>query len=311
MLSAKSLFDLVKELNLQAISQAAERPVRLVLSGDETLTKLLQQRLGPTPWVSILHDEAATHPGDLRIHVHHSADLKPAVRPPLLTLTLGGEFKYPLPDQLAVPDLSESTLQTQFAKALFKRAPDDLHLSLARHIPLLRDAYSKLLIETTATGNAMYVGSTALARSIPVLNIPLNVADSVVLTKNQLMMAYKLALAEGKEGKPLELIKEILSVLGGSYLFKETARGLVGLIPGWGSVAKLGVSYAGTWVIGQAVHLWARQGHTPTTKELNRFYQQALARGQANSKRLWGKLGSRRRNRTKRALLKRQERAKR
>lgn len=299
MLSAKSMFDLVKELNLQAINQAAERPVRLVLSGESAFTKPLQQRLGAAPWVSILHDETATHPGDLLIHVQHTTKPQPITGKPLLIITVGGEFRHPLPDQLAVADLSDTTLSGQFAKALFKRAPDDLHLSLARHIPLLRDAYSKLLIETTATGNAMYVGSTAIARSIPVLNIPLNIADSVVLTKNQLMMAYKLALAEGKEGKPLELFKEILSVLGGGYIFKETARGLVGLIPGWGSVAKLGVSYAGTWVIGQAVHLWARQGQTPTTKELNTLYKEALARGQTNSKKLLGRLN---RKQKKRAL---------
>ena len=35
---------------------------------------------------------------------------------------------------------------------------------------------------------------------MPVLNAPLNLADVVVLTKNQLLMSYRVALAAGKRG---------------------------------------------------------------------------------------------------------------
>jgi len=43
----------------------------------------------------------------------------------------------------------------------------------------------------------------------------MNLGDIVILTKNQLVMSYKIALVAGKSGTPRHLIGEILGVLGG------------------------------------------------------------------------------------------------
>ena len=54
-----------------------------------------------------------------------------------------------------------------------------------------------------------------LAEVVPILTAPLNLGDMIVLTKNQLLMGYRLVLAAGRDGEPKKLIGEILGMLGG------------------------------------------------------------------------------------------------
>ena len=85
----------------------------------------------------------------------------------------------------------------------------------------------------------------------------MTIGDVVVLTKNQLVMSYKIALAAGRSGRPRDLVGEIIGVLGGGLLFRQVARQLIGLVPVIGIVPKVAVAYGGTWAIGRAVTLWA------------------------------------------------------
>ena len=157
--------------------------------------------------------------------------------------------------------------------------PETLQLSLARYIPLARDSYNKQLIDETAKANALYAASTAFAGVIPVLNVPLNVADMVVLTKNQLVMAYKMALASGKTGAPNSVMTEIIGVLGSAFLMRQAARSLIGLIPAWGAIPKVGVAYAGTILVGKGVNVWLTDGQRLTERELKKVYNEALEKG--------------------------------
>lgn len=293
--ATKTLFNLIREINLKSIQDNAETPVRIAVLGEAELAARLAGELGEAPWVSILSDPGERRSGDLLVRV--SQDTSPSEPLPAggLEVVLG-EARPRLPDRVVLPDLEPGTLQTILAPALMDKARDTLQLSLARHVPLLREVYARTLIEQTSRTNAVYAASTGVAKIVPLLNLPLNVADLVVLTKNQLLMAYKLALAEGKTGRPEELMKEIISVVGGGFLFRQVARELVGLVPVWGIVPKIAVSYAGTWVIGQTVHLWAARGETATLKEMRRHYAEALERG----RKLAGDLAARVRSRGRR-----------
>ena len=133
--------------------------------------------------------------------------------------------------------------------------------------PALRPKVFNALIEETARANAGYAFSTGLAEIVPILDIPLNIGDIVVLTKNQLMMSYRIALAAGKTGEPRELIGEIVGVLGGGLLFRQ-ARATAGRARSRRSacVPKVAVAYGGTWAIGRAVVLWATGGGTLTRR---------------------------------------------
>jgi uncharacterized protein (DUF697 family) len=154
-----------------------------------------------------------------------------------------------------------------------------MHLAFARHLIPLREPLFAELIEETATTNALYALTTGLAEAVPVLDVPLNLADIVVLTKNQLVMSYRIALASGKKGTPRDLVGEVLGVIGGGFLFRQGARQLVGLIPVAGIVPKVAVAYAGTLAIGKAVVTWAAYGTTLEPGAIKKLYRQALSRG--------------------------------
>jgi uncharacterized protein (DUF697 family) len=152
-------------------------------------------------------------------------------------------------------------------------------VSLARQLPPLRPAAFDEITEETARANAVYALTMALAEVVPLLGAPLNLADIVVLTKNQLVMSYRIALAAGKQGAPRELLGELVSVIGGGFLFRQVGRELVGLVPVIGVVPKVAVAYAGTLAIAKVVVAWASEGHRLGPDALRRAYKQAWGRG--------------------------------
>lgn len=318
-LRAARMLELVREVDLGAIREEAEARFSVLLSGDELLVAALAEGLSATPGRSGRHPYLRTdaHPEDLPNHPPHpdlhipdihiivqpGLEARPAQPPaaarvPTLVvcvlagepLTVGAEL--PRPGESArviVSDLGSERLRERVIPALLRAAPPRLHLTLARQLPACRPSVIRALIEDGSRTNALYAASTGVAQLVPLLNLPLGVADTVVLTKNQLLMAYKVALATGKTGHPQELITEIIGVLGGGLLFRQVARGLVGLIPVWGLLPKVAVAYAGTQVIGTATALWATEGRTLTLSEVQGLYRSALGRGRALAGRLVAK----------------------
>jgi uncharacterized protein (DUF697 family) len=185
---------------------------------------------------------------------------------------------------LSAPGADEALFGTVVAAV-----PPLLRVALARQLPPLRAATFDELTEETARANAVYALTMALAEAVPLLGVPLNVADIIVLTKNQLMMSYRIALAAGKQGAPRELAGEIVSVVGGGFLFRQVGRELVGLMPVIGVVPKVAVAYAGTLAIARAVVVWATGGGRLGPEALKRVYQDAWRRGKALARGLAGR----------------------
>ena len=277
-LTGSMLLKLLREVNLEALKKEAEAPARIVLHGNPELVRKLQLRLGTQPWMSSLTDLSSKRKDDVLVSIYHASEQSESVNAALSIVV--GQTLPDVPKYHGILTLDETTDLEEVAASLLKAIPTEQRLSLARHVPLLRPAYARWLIDQTSSSNAVFAASAGLAGVVPLLNIPLNVADIIVLTKNQLIMAYKLALAEGKSGKPNELMKEVLSVLGGGLLFRQIARELVGLIPVWGILPKVVVAYGGTYVIGETVHLWASEGKTASAKQMARFYKEARAKAQ-------------------------------
>jgi len=165
------------------------------------------------------------------------------------------------------------------AEGLFAVVDPDRRLALARQFPALRPCLFSTLIDETSKANAGYAFSTGIAEMVPVLGVPMTIGDMVVLTKNQLLMGYRIALASGRSGRPRDLVMEILGVLGGGLLFRQMARQLVGLVPVVGIVPKVAVAYGGTWAIGRAVTLWATGGGRLTHERLRQLTREGLRRG--------------------------------
>jgi uncharacterized protein (DUF697 family) len=187
--------------------------------------------------------------------------------------------------RVAVTALDDSAV-APVAASLLSMIPDDRRLALARQLPRLRPALFDGIIHETAQANASFALTTGLAETVPVLTAPLNVGDVVVLTKNQLMLGYRIVLASGRSGEPRKLIGEILGVLGGGLLFRQIARQLVGLVPVAGLVPKVAIAYSGTWAIGRAIAAWANEGRTITGDVVRTYSAEAMGRGRALADRL-------------------------
>ncbi len=107
----------------------------------------------------------------------------------------------------------------------------------------------------------------------------MNMADMFILTKAQAFLVYKLGLMLGYSFEWQDYVKEFGGVLGGGFLWRQLARQLVGLIPAWGIVPKVAVSYSGTYVVGHVVLQWYLTGRHITRKQMQDLYIQAFARG--------------------------------
>jgi len=158
-------------------------------------------------------------------------------------------------------------------------ALNDRHLALARRYPLFRFAVARELINDTSFANASYALGTGFAEIVPVLDVPFNVADMVILTKNQALMVYKLGLALGLSTRWQDHVTELGGVVGAGFLWRQIARQLVGLIPVWGIVPKVAVAYAGTYAVGEAILYWYQTGHKMSGRGMRELYADALARG--------------------------------
>ena len=154
-------------------------------------------------------------------------------------------------------------------------------LALARHLPAFRPSVSRGLIDDTAVANAVYSAGTGILGINPAVGIPLTLADLFVLTKNQALLAYKIALAMGMTADFRHIMPQLAAVVGSGFLYRQIARTLVGIIPGWGIVPKVAVSFAGTYATGEAIYRWCATGEQLAGDALRLTYDTALARGKS------------------------------
>ena len=74
--------------------------------------------------------------------------------------------------------------------------------------------------------NATYALASGLPEQIPILSVPFAAADIIVLTKNQAILVYRLALAYGAPPDFQDRIREVIPVVGGAFLWRQAARSL-------------------------------------------------------------------------------------
>jgi uncharacterized protein (DUF697 family) len=175
------------------------------------------------------------------------------------------------------PTLPDDRARERLFGALVRAAPDEM-LTLGRRHPLLRGPIAEQLIRDTSRVNAQFAAVSSLPANIPLLGgLVGEVADILVLTKNQVLLLFKLA---GLYGRDLELgrelILEVLPVVGGAFFWRTTARTLVGLIPGlFGMVPKVVVAYMGTFVVGGMARYYFQHGRRPPDELVSELRQDA------------------------------------
>jgi uncharacterized protein (DUF697 family) len=312
------IWRVMREVDLESIRQDAEGRFRLVILAEtvgeaDTLARLLSGDEASHPWIEVRSGEHVDAAGDdaatitaaiaitstagFAVDVADSMARLTRAGVPVVTLVVGS--RRPVDAVVRAGETArviaaslEEAVET-LGPALAGVVSAGMRLALARQLPPLREAVFDHLIDETAKANATYALTAGMAEQVPILDVPLNIADMLVLTKNQLLMGYKIALGAGKSGRPRDLIGEVLGVVGGGFLFRQAARQLVGLIPVAGLIPKVAIAYTGTWAIGHAVVVWATQGRKLSTRAMGRLSRDAAGRGRAYAR---GLLGERKRS---------------
>jgi uncharacterized protein (DUF697 family) len=319
------IWDILREVDISDLQEDAFRTPRLALVGAPEKAAALQERLqqGPNMAGQILTAapiyRLPVESGDLEDLASYDLQVLMVDSPSELAVESLGELStenaglltvvdsakldtpiagsgdqepgYPqAPQRYLVCSLDDPrAMEEILLPAIAARLPGQ-EVALARAYPALRPSASRQLILETSLANATYALGTGIGELVPVLTIPLTLADIVVLTKNQILMAYKIAMGMGESGTLREVLPTLAAVVGFGFFWRQTARQLVGLIPGFGLIPKVVVSYAGTYISGQIVYHWYATGEKLRGEDLQALYADALARGQAQAARLVARL---------------------
>ena len=127
--------------------------------------------------------------------------------------------------------------------ATWLAAATDKPLALAANLPFCRRAVCDLLVSRCALENAV----VGLVRLVPGSDLPL-------MTANQAKLALDIAAAHGRALEPARAL-ELAGVVGGGLAWRAVARTLVSMLPGLGTLARVGVAYGGTLATGAALRL--------------------------------------------------------
>jgi uncharacterized protein (DUF697 family) len=198
--------------------------------------------------------------------------------PEAFRYTAGAAFGVPPGDRLALSVATDPANLTHELIPKMAAQLEDRALAMARALPGTRDAVAQALILESAKANAQFSLVSALPSNIPVIGTLTSLgADTLVLTKNQAMLVFKLAAVHGRAlDSKMQLATEIAPVVGAAFLWRSVARSVVGLLPGLVSaVPKAAISFAGTYVVGQSAHYYYRWGHRPRRETLERFSNEA------------------------------------
>ncbi|MGI5864512.1 MAG: GTPase [Myxococcales bacterium] len=93
------------------------------------------------------------------------------------------------------------------------------------------------------------------ALSAGVALAPLPGADILFITPIQLAMVAAIGHFHGVEVDRTRAV-ELIATLGAGVGFRESARQLIKLVPGYGSVVSAGIAFAGTVALGEAANAW-------------------------------------------------------
>ena len=313
-----NIWNTVKELDVRDIREQAEQPCRIALIGERNesrsrIAHILTSGADRFP----PRGGSALDVLDLPLTRERGADLgradllilvlsgdqalsydaflayeKLAVLPVPLVLVVVGRAdlptpapSVPTPDWAAAPAVflahtdNDETIRKRVGAAIVETLPESLVLAAARRLPGLRAAAARAIIANVSLSNATYAFTTGLSEIIPVLNLPLNAADMIVMTKNQAILVYRIGLAMGADGEFSTMIKEIMPVIGGGFIWRQLARQLVGLIPVVGLLPKVAVSYAGTYATGVVAARWYEHGELLSRAAIQTVMRDALDEG--------------------------------
>lgn len=154
----------------------------------------------------------------------------------------------------------------------------DLAPAFGRAHPAWRKAAVNAIVDQTARANAQFALVSNIPAVIPLLGGLISAsADLLVLTKNQVMMCYKIAAAHGENlDNHLAIVRELSPVVGAGFLWRTAAREAASFIPfAAGTIPKVAIAFAGTMTMGKAADFYYEHGSKPSRSQMESIRLQA------------------------------------
>lgn len=266
-----SFWQNIKEISPRAIEEAAEKGFKLALIGTPEHRAWLKEALLTEKANAIELEDVDAY---LR-EFDETPDADAAASFAFLMYPAGegepigvrGENGVPLTGNL--PQIVEGMLKAQ----------PKLTLALAKRLPAFRVAACNRLIREVSRVNAQIALISALPGVLPITGIILpasSIADTILLTKNQIMLVMRLAAAHGYKPAYSKQVKELIGIVGAALGWRTIARELVGLVPGGiGLVLKGTIAYSGTFAIGKSALYFYQTGQKPTKEAIRAAYEES------------------------------------
>jgi len=288
-----AIWKTIREVDINAIRHEAERGVAIVCLGQPAalwwVDRFLRDGpnrypLRPDPLALVPLAEAGDYldllrAADLLIVALDAASrlgdeelaglqrLSTAPRPSQAVLLFGEDPGAPTPwsaylDRRAATLVDPQSLAAAaiVGGAVLDALPAEARLAAARRLPGLRPWFAARLTSEVSVSNAAFALASGVPSVVPILGIPISAADTIILTKNQALLVYRLALACGAPPDFQRRMIEITPVIGGAVMWRQIAGALIGLVPGYGIVPKTAVAFGGTYVVGLAATRWYETG---------------------------------------------------
>jgi uncharacterized protein (DUF697 family) len=156
----------------------------------------------------------------------------------------------------------------------------DRSVSFGRYMSVMREPATAEIVADTSRVNAQFAALSNIPALIPLVGgIFAAGADFLVLTKNQLMMMYRLAAIYDRDlDNRWRVYSELAPVVGAGFIWRTTARQIAAVLPfAIGAVPKVAIAYAGTYAIGHGARTYYEHGYKLDSEELAQVYREGLA----------------------------------
>ena len=292
-------FSIMRQLSVDNLRDAALEPPAIMVVGEERARDQVTQRLfGPEaqPYIrGVTEVPVRTKdetPVDLIVLVwdgQNETMLKqagPAARAQGVPTVVVRMVDAPFPESMLAPgpitrvpvDDTRGDEWRRTIRTVLAEMDEERLLAVGRHFPVLRSTVADGLVRGTSVANAQFATMSNLPAVVPIIgNIIGATADFLVLTKNQMLLIFKLAAVYGRDIDDRKRVYvEMAPVVGAGFVWRTVARQLAALAPGLiGALPKIAIAYSGTYVVGRSAQFYYEEGHAPTREDLEAFYQQA------------------------------------
>lgn len=287
--TAKGVWSIIRELSLDDIREQAERPpALLLLSNDYAAAERIAANLTGlefSGFVTIRRlDDPVSDAHDFDAVVLFDPEGRPESKQLLDRVSAGKDG--PAAVAFLSSDPSDPRAQRLARVTLVKQSGDRV-VSLGRHLPAFRTAAIKQVNDETSLANAQFALISNVPSVIPLFGSLATVgADFFLLTKNQLLLIFKVAAIHGEDiHDSNRIFREMVPVVGAGFFWRTIAREAAAMVPMMGgAVPKVAIAYTGTMAIGRAADFYYTTGAKPSKEMMKSFYQQA---SESLSRRQW------------------------